>query len=169
MNSAYFYDDQPGAEAPLHKGASVSSEVLASLGIQIIPVPQQGYEARLKAIAAQRGYPADIDIQAIQSTSAANEKTWSTEHIFLNEVMWYTLQSNNFVDFRDLSNNWIRVPLTANTLYITPAGIFNRYISVDKNESALVLSKGQFGFVERKGTELDNHPVRLNYLNSVGK
>ncbi|KAL0573507.1 1,2-dihydroxy-3-keto-5-methylthiopentene dioxygenase [Marasmius crinis-equi] len=172
MAPAYFLDNQPGPETLPHKGSPVSPETLKSLSIIITPISEQGpnLEARLKAIAKERGYPADVRIDRFTSKpgSEGDQKAWATERFHLDEVMWFTLRGGNFFDFRDLNENWIRVPIEANTLYITPGGLFHRYVTVDpQNASALLLCKGRSDFVHRKGQESDNHPVRLNFLQGI--
>ncbi|KAF9261585.1 hypothetical protein L218DRAFT_961370 [Marasmius fiardii PR-910] len=165
MSQAYFYDNKPGAEYLPHKGSPVTPEVLASLGAQIIPVPKEGHEARLKAIAAERGYPANAKLSTQTSTGPGA----SAERFYLDEVLWYTLQSGGFVDYKDLDDKWIRVPLTANTVYIIPAGLYSRYVSTDKGLTGLALSKGQSSTVDRNGAEADNHPVHRSFLSRLGK
>ncbi|KAJ8079949.1 hypothetical protein PM082_016774 [Marasmius tenuissimus] len=178
----YVYDNLPDPINHPHNTPSNSKPVplatLRSLGIDIVPIALQGkeLEAKLKDVGAGRGYGSrgagDVKVERYPSRPGleVEQKIWAAEHIFLDEVMWFTLRGGNYFDFRDLNDTWIRVPILTNHLYIVPGGLFQRYVTVDgKNADALLLCKGPADFVERKGSTLDNHPVRLAFLRSVGK
>ncbi|ESK94800.1 hypothetical protein Moror_14193 [Moniliophthora roreri MCA 2997] len=175
-------------DTSLDTSRPASSEEVKALGWEVFP---QGNDVqsqeRFKVLARSQGFTQTdalrIDLSQIDDIESfmdlAGKKPLSQNNIFVEGSMGLILSGSYFLDIEDpVNNRWIRLVLTSGDALSAPSGAFFRCAVIEaeiKELSVLVffkvneLSLDSLSSQICAGKDAEKHPVRVEYLKSLGK
>jgi len=174
---AYYYDNLPGDQRLPHDyvpSRPVLTETLDKINVKYWSVPVEGYESKIDAIAAERGYKnrdvINVSKEGLGEIYEEKIKTFFQEHMHEDEEIRYILSGSGFFDVRETpTDEWIRLSVVPGDLIVIPAGIYHRFTLDEANNiRALRLFQDEPKWVPyNRSAETDANPHRIGYLKSI--
>ncbi|KAM6500890.1 Acireductone dioxygenase ARD family [Amanita muscaria] len=174
---AYYYDNLPGDQRLPHDyipSRPVSVEALKAIDVSYWSVPVEGYQAKIDAIAKERGYKNRDTIncskEGLKEAYEDKIRSFFEEHMHEDEEIRYILSGTGFFDVRETpSDAWIRIAIEPGDLLVLPSGIYHRFTLDESNKiQALRLFKEEPKWIPyNRSEETDANPYRAEYLKRV--
>ncbi|KAJ3502966.1 hypothetical protein NLJ89_g8647 [Agrocybe chaxingu] len=174
---AYYYDNIPGDQRLPHDyvpSRPVSGETLEKIGVKYWNIPVEGYEAKVDALAKERGYKnrdtINVSKEGLGDIYETKIKTFFEEHMHEDEEIRYILSGSGFFDVRETpSDEWIRIAVESGDLLVIPAGIYHRFtLDTANNIKALRLFQDEPKWIPyNRSEQTDVNPHRVQYLNAI--
>ncbi|KAF9476652.1 Acireductone dioxygenase [Pholiota conissans] len=175
---AYYFDNIRGDQRLPHDyvpSRPVSKETLDKLNVKFWIIPVEGYETKVDAVAAERGYKhrdvINVSKEAMGEIYEKKIKTFFEEHMHEDEEIRYILAGSGFFDVREASTDeWIRLAVEPGDLLVIPAGIYHRFTLDEANTiKALRLFQDEPKWIPyNRSEETDFNRHRIEYLKAIG-
>jgi 1,2-dihydroxy-3-keto-5-methylthiopentene dioxygenase len=175
---AYYYDNLPGDQRLPHDyvpSRPVSLDAIRALGVNHWCIPVEGFEAKIDAMANERGYKnrdvINITKEGLGDAYEDKIRAFFQEHLHEDEEIRYILSGSGFFDVRGTppGDAWIRIAVEPGDMLVIPAGIYHRFtLDEADNIRALRLFKDEPKWTPyNRSAETDLNPYRVDYLRSV--
>lgn len=146
MRAHWLTDDAGG----VGEGAAIDRASLAAEGIPNEHIATEGWEPRIDALMAERGYRTRDEVRLSPSTENIDAilAKFDREHLHTDDEVRYVLAGEGIFDIRSTGDRWMRVVVGPGDFIVVPKDRHHRFLlTASRTIHAVRLFEDQAGWV----------------------